>query len=65
MSSQPQIIKYTPKNLYSNYSLLTISDIISEEENKQVVIVPKDTQLPISTAPFKISQRKVLRSSKR
>jgi hypothetical protein len=68
--SQPQIIKYTPKNLYSNYSLLTISDIVSEDENntkqsQQNMITMEPPKLNITTAPFKISQRKVLRSSKR
>lgn len=68
--SQPQIVKYIPKNLYSTYSLLTISDIISEEEQNnptkdQRIIDSQENKLPISNAPFKMSQRKVLRTSKR
>jgi hypothetical protein len=62
--SQPQIVKYTPKNLYSNYSLLTISDIISEEPIQNETISSSPT-LPIIQAPFKMSQRKILRTSKR
>ena len=64
-SSQPQIVKYIPKNLYSTYSLLTISDIISEEENDNKNNPQENNNLPLIQAPFKISQRKVLRTSKR
>jgi hypothetical protein len=65
--SQPQIVKYTPKNLYSNYSLLTISDIISEEPhiNQEITIENNPSTFSITQAPFKVSQRKVLRTSKR
>jgi hypothetical protein len=54
------IVKYTPKNLYSNYSILTISDIIEEQSEKQ-----NSTPLQLAPIPFKVSQRKVLRASKR
>lgn len=70
--SQPQIVKYIPKNLYSNYSLLTISDIISDETVSKVNTntqeqqqLPPSDSFPLSQVPFKLSQRKVLRSSKR
>lgn len=55
-----QIVKYTPKNLYSNYSILTISDITEEYPPVQ-----SSPPLPLSNIPFKVSQRKVLRTSKR
>jgi hypothetical protein len=66
-----QVVKYTPKTLYSGYSLLTISEILDEEQNTQSNInVENKTQLssetlPIENKPFKISQRKMLRTSKR
>lgn len=63
-----QVVKFTPKSLYSGYSLLTISDILDEEpqEQKPIVQTPHQKELPaIENAPFKISQRKMLRTSKR
>jgi len=54
------VVKYTPKNLYSNYSILTISDIVEEQSEKQ-----SDPSIPLASIPFKVSQRKVLRGSKR
>jgi hypothetical protein len=56
-----QVVKVTPKNLYSNYSILTISEIIQDQPIQES---PPVLQL-ISSIPFKVSQRKVLRSSKR
>ena len=67
-----QVVKYTPKSLYSGYSLLTISEILDEEqqqtpninmENKQSD--KKESMLPLENTTFKISQRKMLRTSKR
>lgn len=63
-----QVVKFTPKSLYSGYSLLTISDILDEEpqEQKPVVQPPQPKEIAtIENAPFKISQRKMLRTSKR
>lgn len=55
------VVKVTPKNLYSNYSILTISEIIPDQPIQE----PSPPPLQLSSVPFKISQRKVLRSSKR
>jgi hypothetical protein len=57
-----QVIKVTPKNLYSHYSILTISEIIQDQPIIQESLPPP---LQLSSAPFKISQRKMLRASKR
>lgn len=57
-----QVVKVTPKNLYSNYSILTISEIIQDQPVQE--IQPPQLQLT-SSIPFKVSQRKMLRSSKR
>jgi hypothetical protein len=55
------LVKVTPKNLYSNYSILTISEIIQEQS-----IPPQEEHpLPLAPIPFKVSQRKMLRTSKR
>ncbi len=55
------VVKVTPKNLYSNYSILTISEIIPDQPIQESSPPP----LQLSSAPFKVSQRKVLRTSKR
>jgi len=65
-----QVVKYTPKSLYSGYSLLTISDILEEEKTVQTPPTPTiPTTKPVEEskieAPFKVSQRKILRGSKR
>jgi hypothetical protein len=57
-----QVVKYIPQNLYSGYSLLTISEII--EEQTPPPIIQTTPNIP-SNAPFKVSQRKMLRTSKR
>jgi hypothetical protein len=54
------VVKYIPKDLYSNYSILTISDILEEEP-----VPTQSPSLPLATIPFKGSQRKMIRSSKR
>jgi hypothetical protein len=59
-----QVVKVTPKNLYSNYSILTISEIIQDEQQAN----PEPQQPPplqLSSIPFKGSNRKMLRTSKR
>jgi len=56
------LVKVTPKNLYSNYSILTVSEIIQDKTPEQQTPPPT---LPLATVPFKGSQRKMLRSSKR
>jgi hypothetical protein len=53
------VVKYIPKDLYSNYSILTISDILEEP------VPTQSPSLPLATIPFKGSQRKMIRSSKR
>jgi hypothetical protein len=63
--SNPQIVKYIPKTLYSNYSLLTISDIVSEINETKEEPKTQSNLLELNNSQFKVSQRKVLRSSKR
>ena len=58
-----QIVKYVPKSLYSNYSILTISEILENEPAPE--IKEQQNSLQLSTIPFKISQRKLVRASKR
>jgi hypothetical protein len=60
-----QVVKVTPKNLYSNYSILTISEIIQDDEVPQTVQEPNVPPLQLSSIPFKGSNRKMLRTSKR
>ncbi len=65
-----QVVKYTPKSLYSGYSLLTISEILDEvQESSTTTNTPPQQKVQefvqIENKPFKISQRKMLRTSKR
>jgi hypothetical protein len=59
-----QVVKVTPKNLYSNYSILTISEII-QDEIKEPQELQQSPPLQLSSIPFKGSNRKMLRTSKR
>jgi hypothetical protein len=59
-----QVVKVTPKNLYSNYSILTISEIIQDDQQQEIQ-EPQPPPLQLSSIPFKGSNRKMLRTSKR
>jgi hypothetical protein len=60
-----QVVKVTPKNLYSNYSILTISEIIQDEQQNLQETQQSSPPLQLSSIPFKGSNRKMLRTSKR
>jgi hypothetical protein len=59
-----QVVKFSPKTLTSNYTLLSISDIV--EQNQDVPLEkPSEPVLQLRNIPFRISNRKMMRGSKR
>jgi hypothetical protein len=59
-----QVVKFSPKTLTSNYTLLSISDIV--EQNQDVPLEkPSEPVLQLRNIPFRISNRKMMRGCKR
>ena len=60
-----QVVKFSPKPLTSDYTLLSISDISEHYQDDEPVEKIRQPVLQLRNIPFKVSNRKIMRGSKR